>query len=174
MKMVKLRFLPVLAVFMGFGGAACAEPPDNPWLAEGAAGSLIEACLVAASSEEEGGDAPRQCSDAYFTACAEQGDWTTHAMNQCQGAALGYWEGVAKARERAVFDIEDQRLTDYVEVSGVAYAAYREARCQRFLLPMGTMYLQMYAACLTETTMERAADLADFLGEQPLIVPEPD
>ncbi len=88
------------------------------------------------------------------------------------GAALGYWEGVAKAREQAVFAIDDQRLTDYVEVSGIAWERYREARCQRFLLPMGTMYLQMYAACMTETTMERAADLADFLGDEPLIVPE--
>jgi len=155
------------------GVSVSAAAADNPYLVEGEAKTRIEACLVAASGEEEG-DAPRQCSDAYFTDCAERGDWTTHAMNQCQGAALGYWEGVAKARERAVFDIEDQRLTDYVEVSGGAYAAYREARCQRFLLPMGTMYLQMYAACLTETTMERAADLADFLGEQPLIVPDPE
>ena len=165
------RVLPVIFLFL-LGVSASAAATDNPYLAEGEAEARIEACLVAASGEEEGGDAPKQCSDVYFTACAEAGDWTTHAMNQCQGAALGYWEGVAKAREQAVFAIDDQRLTDYVEVSGIAWERYREARCQRFLLPMGTMYLQMYAACMTETTMERAADLADFLGDEPLIVPE--
>lgn len=164
------RVLPV--IFLLLLGVSAAAAVENPWLAEGEAKGRIEACLVATSGEEDGGDAPRQCSDAYLTGCAEAGNWTTHAMNQCQGAALGYWEGVAKAREQAVFAIDDQRLTDYAEVSGIAWERYREARCLRFLLPMGTMYLQMYAACLTETTMERAADLADFLGDEPLIVPE--
>ncbi|WP_339831811.1 lysozyme inhibitor LprI family protein [uncultured Parvibaculum sp.] len=161
----------IFLMVLGFSLPAAAT--GNPYLAKGEAGARIEACLVAASGEEAGGDAPKQCSAAYFAACAEAGDWTTLAMNQCQGAALGYWEKVVEAREDAVIAIEDRRLTDYVEASGVAYAAYRAARCRRFLIPMGTMYRQMHVACLTETAMERAADLADFLGEEPLIVPEP-
>lgn len=150
--------------------AAAAE--DNPWLSEGRAKTEIEACIATAPEDE--GNAGKDCGDKYFVQCAEAGDWTTRAMNFCQGAVRDYWDGVVAEREEAVISIDNQQLTDWVEVSRAAHEKHRDATCARFAIPMGTMYGPMLVGCSSEMARERAETLEDFLGEQPLIAPEPE
>ncbi|PKP78336.1 MAG: hypothetical protein CVT81_04775 [Alphaproteobacteria bacterium HGW-Alphaproteobacteria-3] len=152
--------------------ACAAAAAESPWAAEGQAKADIEACIAQAPESE--GNAGRDCGDRFFMRCAEAGDWTTLAMLTCQGEVRDYWESVVAAREEAVIAKEDQRLTDWVAASGATYEAYREARCVRFRIPMGTMYGPMLVGCQSEMARERAEDLADFLGDEPLIVPEPE
>lgn len=166
------RRYPVIFLLVLGLSAPAAAAQDNPWLAEGKAEAEIGTCIAAAPEDE--GSAEKDCGDKYFMQCAEAGIWTTLAMNFCQGAVRDYWEGVVVEREEAVISIDNQQLTDWVEASGATHDAYRDARCARFAIPKGTMYGQMLLACQTEMARERAADLADFLGEQPLIVPEPE
>ncbi|PKP68128.1 MAG: hypothetical protein CVT83_06555 [Alphaproteobacteria bacterium HGW-Alphaproteobacteria-5] len=166
------RGYPVIFLFLLGLIASAAAAADNPWVAEGQAQTDIDACIAQAPKGE--GNAGRDCGDRFFVRCAEAGDWTTLAMLTCQGEVRDYWESAAAAREDAVIAKEDQRLTDWVEASGAAYEAYREARCARFRLPTGTMYGPILVGCQSEMARERAEDLADFLGDEPLIVPEPE
>jgi hypothetical protein len=162
-------FLAIFLLALGFSGAATAQD-DNPWLEAGRAKAEIEACLAAAP--EDAGNAGQDCTDRYVTQCAEAGNWTTLAMNFCQYEATGYWDEVVKAREMEIVAKENQRLTDWVEASAIAYEKHRELTCLRFQIPMGTMYGPMLAACYSRMALERASVLEDFIGEEPLIVPE--
>ena len=166
------RGYPVIFLLALGLSAPAAAAEGNPWLEEGRAAQEIEAC-VAATPEDEG-NAGKDCGDKVFVQCAEADNWTTLAMNFCQGAVRDYWDGVVAEREEAVVSIENQQLTDWVEVSRLAYEKHRDATCSRFAIPMGTMYGPMLGGCLSEMARERAEILEDFLGEQPLIVPEPE
>lgn len=164
------RITPVIFMFfLGLSLPAGAQE-DNPWLEAGRAGAEIEACLAAAPGED--GNRARDCGDRYFTQCAEAGNWTTLAMNVCQYEVAGYWDEAVKAREMEIVAKENQRLTDWVEASAIAYEKHRELTCSRFQIPMGTLYGPMLAACHAQMALERAAVLEDFIGEEPLIVPE--
>lgn len=161
----------IFLLVLGLSGAAAAME-DNPWLEPGRAAAEMEACLAAAPAGE--GNAGRDCSDKYFTACAEAGNWTTLAMNFCENEVGTYWDEVVGAREMEIVSKEDQRLTDWVEASAIAYERHRELTCSRFQIPMGTMYGPMLAACYSDMALVRARVLEDFLGEEPLIVPDPE
>ncbi|MCW5724182.1 MAG: DUF1311 domain-containing protein [Maricaulaceae bacterium] len=145
---------------LGVPGAAAA----NPYLEPGRAAAEIEACL-ADSGVADG------CNVGFFTDCAEAGGWTTHATIQCDGAAGAYWQTVVDAREAALRALGGEPAA-WTARSRAAWESYREARCARFLLAQGTMYLQMHAGCLTQMTLERAEDLAEFAGDEPLILLE--
>lgn len=162
-------FALISVLVLGVSGSAQAQE-DNPWLEPGKARAEIEACLAAAPAED--GNAARDCGDRYFTQCAEAGNWTTLAMNFCQYEVTGYWDEVVKVREMEIVSKEDQRLTDWVEASALAYEKHRELTCSRFQIPMGTMYGPMLAACYARMALERAEVLEDFRGDEPLIVPD--
>jgi hypothetical protein len=166
------RMFPlIILAFLGLSAPAAAEE-ENPWLAEGRATSEMEACLAAAPEDE--GNAGRDCSDLFFMQCAEAGGWTTLAMNFCQYELRDYWEGVATAREAEIVAREDARLTEWVEASAAAYEAHKNITCARFRIPQGTLYGMLLASCHSQMTRERADVLGDFVGEQPVIVPEPE
>lgn len=164
-------FPMIILAFLGVSAPAAAEE-ENPWLAEGRAAAEMEACLAVAPEGE--GNPGRDCSDRFFMQCAEAGGWTTLAMNFCQYALRDYWEGVVAEREAEIIGREDARLTEWVKESAKAYEAHKNITCARFRIPEGTLYGMLLASCHAEMTRERAEVLGDFVGEQPVIVPEPE
>ncbi|MAB14615.1 MAG: hypothetical protein CMI59_12015 [Parvibaculum sp.] len=164
-----LTFLPMLLVLAaGPGFSADAGDP---------AAKAIEGCLAsydAAAMQEKADGAPLKgatsyCTDKFFEACAEGRGWTQSAMNECQGEATGYWMGQVRQRMAAVKALGSPEIDKWLEESAASFEAYRKVRCDRFDMTQGTMYVAIKEGCETDMARERAEDLDDFLGSEPLI-----
>lgn len=164
-----LIFLPMLLVLAaGLGGSADAGDP---------AAQAIQGCLAsydAAAMRKKADGAPLKgatsyCTDKFFEACAEARGWTQAAMNECQGEATDYWLAEVKRRTAAVKALGSPEIDRWLEESAARFEAYRKVRCDRFDMTQGTMYVAIKEGCETDMARERAEDLGDFLGNEPLI-----
>lgn len=167
------RFLIFLSILLGLAaGPAFSADTGEP------AASAIDGCLAsydAAAMQKKADGAPLKgatsyCTDKFFEACAEARGWTQAAMNACQGQATGYWQAEVKRRTAAVKALGSPEIDRWLEKSAASFDAYRADRCGRFDMAQGTMYVAIEEGCETEMARERAEDLSDFLGSEPLIM----
>ena len=168
------RFLTFLAA-LGLVMARMAVPAG----ASGpAAAKEIEGCLAsydAAAMQEKAEGAPLKgatsyCTDKFFEACSEAKGWTQAAMNECQGQATAYWRAQVAGRVTKVRALASPEIDRWLEKSAGSFDAYRKDRCDRFDMAQGTMYAVIKEGCETEMQRQRAEDLDDFLGSEPLIM----
>ena len=168
------RFLTLLPA-AGFLVAGMAFPARA---AETGAAKAIDACLASYDAEamqEKADGAPLKgatgyCTDKFFETCAEAHGWTQTAMNDCQGEATDYWKAQVGRRMEKVRALGSPEIDQWLEKSEASWDAYRVDRCDRFDMAEGTMYALIKEGCETEMQLERAQDLADFLGSEPLIM----
>lgn len=167
------RFLMFLPVALGLAAspAFSAEADDQ-------AAAAIGACLAsydAAAMREKADGAPLKgatsyCTDKFFEACAEARGWTQAAMTECQGEAAGYWQAEVGRRTAAAKALGSSEIDRWLEVSAASFETYRRDRCGRFDMAEGSMYAAIREGCETDMARERAEDLDDFLGSEPLIM----
>ena len=165
-----LTFLPILLV-LAAGPAFSADAADP-------ATTAINACLAsydAAAMQKKADGAPLKgagsyCTDKFFEACAGAHGWTQMAMNDCQAEAASYWKGEVAARTEKVRALGSPEIDHWLEKSAESWDAYRKDRCDRFDMAEGTMYAAIKWGCETDMQRERAEDLSDFLGSEPLIM----
>jgi hypothetical protein len=165
-----LTFLPILLVL-------AAQPAFSADTGEPAA-KAINACLAsydAAAMQKKADGAPLKgatsyCTDKFFESCAEGRGWTQMAMNDCQAEAASYWKGEVAARTDKVRALGSPEIDQWLERSAGSFDAYRKDRCDRFDMAEGTMYAAIKWGCETDMQRERAEDLDDFLGNEPLII----